>query len=211
MTAIKHHISEPLLMAYAAGSLEHHYALVVAAHVSMCDECRAQLAVYESVGGAVMDGTNVAPISVDLKDSVFARLEAPQVEKKRQRGFGVFPAPVMEALKGKPPRWKSLGFGVRQSILSDTKEGSVRLLYIPGGQEVPDHSHEGIELTLVLQGAFRDETGRFGVGDLEIADDDLEHAPIAEEGAACICLAATGAPLRFKSWMPRLFQPIFRI
>ena len=114
-------------------------------------------------------------------------------------------------MRQKPPRWKSLGLGVRQSILSAGRDGSVRLLYIPPGQAVPDHSHNGLELTLVLQGSFSDDTGRFGVGDLEVADQSLEHTPIADAGAPCICLAATDAPLRFSSLMPRLLQPLFRI
>ena len=76
---------------------------------------------------------------------------------------------------------------------------------------MPDHGHRGTELTLVLQGAFRDEVDRFGPGDLEIATDELEHTPVAEEGAPCICLAATDAPLRFRGLMPRLLQPLFRI
>lgn len=101
--------------------------------------------------------------------------------------------------------------GVKQSILSETEGGSVRLLYIPAGQAVPDHSHNGLELTLVLQGSFSDETGRFGVGDVEIGDEDLEHTPIADAGDACICLAATDAPLRFNAFLPRLLQPLFRI
>jgi putative transcriptional regulator len=117
----------------------------------------------------------------------------------------------MEALKGKQPRWKSLGMGVRQSILSDRHDGSVRLLYIPPGHAVPDHSHNGLELTLVLQGSFSDDTGQFTVGDLEVADQALEHTPVADAGAPCICLAATDAPLRFNSIVPRILQPLFRI
>jgi putative transcriptional regulator len=140
-----------------------------------------------------------------------ARLDDQVTSEPVYQKSGVFPAPVMAALSGKPPKWKRLGFGVRQSILHSDSSGSVRLLYIPGGEAVPEHGHRGIELTLVLQGAFHDETGRFGVGDVEIAADDLDHQPIAEKGAACICLAATGAPLRFRSLVPRLFQPIFRI
>ena len=125
--------------------------------------------------------------------------------------LAALPGPVMSALKGREPRWKSLGMGVRQDILHAGKEGSVRLLYIPPGQAVPDHSHNGLELTLVLQGSFSDATGRFGVGDLEIADEDLEHTPVADPGDACICLAATDAPLRFRAIVPRLLQPLFRI
>lgn len=209
---INHHISEPLLAAYAAGSLESHYALVVAAHVSMCDECRARLAAHEAAGAAVMECSVSKNVSPRAKSDVMAMLDqpapAPEVSYTRS---GVFPAPVMAALKGKPPKWKPVGFGVRQSILHADKSGSVRLLYIPGGEAVPEHGHRGIELTLVLQGSFSDETGRFGVGDVEIAGDDLDHAPIADKGDACICLAATGAPLRFTSLVPRIFQPIFRI
>lgn len=211
MSGITHHISDALLMAYASGALEWHYALVVASHVSMCDECRARLLAFEGCGGAVMETGTAAPVSEALKERVLAGLDSPVEESQPYQASGVFPAPVMETLKGKPPRWKSLGFGVRQSILSAGKSGSVRLLYIPGGESVPDHGHRGIELTLVLQGAFRDETGRFGVGDVEIADDELDHAPVAETDAPCICLAATGAPLRFNALMPRIFQPIFRI
>ncbi|GAA6209935.1 ChrR family anti-sigma-E factor [Cognatishimia sp. WU-CL00825] len=218
MSTITHHVTEPVLMAYAAGTLETPYAVVVATHISMCDECRARLAAHEHVGGVVLDQGGSEPLSGDLKARVFAGLDAepaapePEVRPDIPYGrSGIFPAPVMTALKGKPPKWKRLGFGVRQSILHASQQGSVRLLYIPGGQAVPDHSHRGLELTLVLQGAFEDETGRFGVGDLESADDDLDHAPTAVKGAACICLAATGAPLRFNSLVPRIFQPIFRI
>jgi putative transcriptional regulator len=96
-------------------------------------------------------------------------------------------------------------------ILPSSSDASVRLLYIPGGAAVPDHGHRGTELTLVLQGAFRDETDRFGVGDIEVATEDLEHKPVAEPGVACICLAATDAPLKFNSMIPRMLQPLFRI
>ncbi|MDC0739433.1 ChrR family anti-sigma-E factor [Cognatishimia sp. SS12] len=212
MSEIRHHISEPLIAAYVAGNVAQPYALVIAAHVSMCEECRARMAAHEMAGGAVLEATDGHVISTDLRAQVLDALDhaAPNEAQAYQRS-GIFPAPVMEALKGKPPKWKSLGFGVRQSILQSGDDGSVRLLYIPAGQEMPNHSHDGLELTLVLQGAFSDEDGRFGVGDVEVADDDVDHAPVAEAGEACICLAATGAPLKFRSWMPRLLQPLFRI
>jgi putative transcriptional regulator len=76
---------------------------------------------------------------------------------------------------------------------------------------VPNHGHRGIELTLVLQGAFVDDGGRFARGDIEIADEELDHTPVADDAEDCICLAATDAPLRFSSWVPRLAQPFLRI
>ena len=88
---------------------------------------------------------------------------------------------------------------------------SARLLFIPAGAAVPDHGHRGVELTMVLQGAFSDEVDRFARGDVEVADEELEHMPVADPGEDCICLAVTDAPLRFNSWIPRLVQPFLRI
>ena len=212
MTAdINHHIPDELLLSYASGVLPQPFALVVAAHVSMCDECRARLGAHQSAGGAVLESSAPTSVSADAKDRLLARLDdAVETEPVYERS-GVFPGPVVEALGGQAPKWKSLGMGARQSILGESREGSVRLLYIPPGQAVPDHGHNGLELTLVLQGAFSDETGRFGPGDVEVADADLEHTPTADHGEPCICLAATDASLRFNSWMPRLLQPLFRI
>ena len=40
------------------------------------------------------------------------------------------------------------------------------------GAEMPDHTHRGMEMTLVLQGAFRDDGERFSRGDVEVANDN---------------------------------------
>ncbi len=211
MSAITHHIPDAMSAAYAAGNLPHAFAVVVASHVSMCQQCRATLEAHQNVGGVLLEETDEIPVSSSMKDDLFAQLDASFAPEPVYERSGVYPGPVMEALKGRAVRWKKLGMGVRQDILSQDASCSVRLLYIPPGQAVPDHSHNGLELTLVLQGSFSDETGRFGVGDLEVADEAVEHTPIADEGDACICLAATDARLRFRAFVPRLLQPIFRI
>ena len=66
-------------------------------------------------------------------------------------------------------------------------------------------------MTLVLAGAFSDATGDYRRGDLQEADDSLEHKPHAAPGDDCICLAVTDAPLRFKSVAARLLQPLIGI
>ena len=211
MSAITHHTSDAMLAAYAAGNLPEAFSVVVAAHVSLCTQCRAALEAHQQVGGALLEDTDSVAVSTSLKSDILAMLDTPYRPEPVYDRSGIYPGPVMEALKGHAPRWKTLGMGVRQDILTAEKHGSVRLLYIPPGQAVPDHSHNGLEMTLVLQGSFSDATGRFGVGDLEIADEHLEHTPVADPGEACICLAATDARLRFRALVPRLLQPLFRI
>lgn len=211
MNPVTHHASDALLASYAAGTLPHPFALVVASHVSLCVDCRAALEAHRCVGGTVLEMSDEVALSDKLKSDVLNMLDDAVAPEPVYRRSGVYPGPVVEAMQGKPPKWKSLGMGGRQNILSANDEGSVRLLFIPPGQAVPDHGHSGLELTLVLQGSFTDETGRFGVGDLEVAGDELDHTPVAGAGVPCICLAATEAPLRFNSFIPRLLQPLFRI
>lgn len=210
---IRHHLSDALLMAYAAGTLPEAFSLLVATHVSLCDECRAAAQAYEAVGGAVVETTVASALAGGL-DAVLARLDAPvPPPPPAPRRAGIFPAPLASYVGGGADRvkWRTVGMGVKQAILVADRAASVRLLYIPAGQAVPDHGHRGTELTLVLQGAFRDETGRYGAGDVEMADETLEHTPVAEPGPDCICLAATDARLRFRGLVPRLAQPFLRI
>ena len=217
MNNVKHHLTDSLLMAYSAGTLPEAFNLIVAAHVSMCDECRAQLACFDSVGGALLEESDAAIMAEDSFAETMRLITsgalAPLPKPAPVTGRSVLPAPVRDYVGGDldKVKWQSIGMGVKQSILPTSKDASVRLLYIPAGTAVPDHGHRGMELTLVLQGAFVDETDRFGPGDIEIADEELTHTPIADIGEDCICLAATDAPLRFNKLIPRIAQPFFRI
>lgn len=209
---IRHHLSDPLLMAYSAGQLPEAFSLVVATHLSMCDECRARLGAFDAIGGAMVEDCGSVALARDSLEATMARIAgAPPVARIQPRGD--VPAPLLDYIGGSlaAVKWRPIGMGVRQAILPTGRDASARLLYIPAGQAVPDHGHRGTELTLVLQGAFRDATDRFGPGDIEIANEDLEHTPIAEGAVDCICLAATDAPLRFNGLIPRLAQPFFRI
>jgi putative transcriptional regulator len=210
---IRHHLSEPLLMAYSAGHLPEAFSLVIATHLSMCDDCRARLGAYDAVGGALLDQCENIQMGQDSLAATLARLGTPLNDAPTKRRDPLFPAPLVDYVGGdlNAVKWRPLGMGVRQAILPTGKRANARLLYIPAGREMPDHGHRGMELTLVLQGAFRDEKDRFGVGDVEIADEDMNHRPMAEDGVDCICLTATDAPLRFTSMLPRLAQRFLRI
>jgi putative transcriptional regulator len=214
---IRHHLSDSLLMGYAAGSLPEAFNLVVATHVSMCDECRARLVEFEALGGEVLDDqppVDLAQASLAATLNLIDNADwAPKPVVRRQKTGGIFPAPLQDYVGGDldAVRWARVGGGVAQAILPTHRDATVRLLRIPGGARMPDHGHRGMEMTLVLQGAFRDETDRFGRGDVEVADEAMVHQPVAEPGPDCICLAATDAPLRFRSLVPRMVQSYFRI
>ncbi|MDQ2095485.1 ChrR family anti-sigma-E factor [Rhodalgimonas zhirmunskyi] len=220
-----HHIPDEIIEAYASGLLPHAFSVVVAAHVSLCDKCRATAEACEAVGGVALDHIDGEAPAQDLRARTLSMLDdlpdADQTHARLPRNLpitapqparrGIFPGAVAAELGDDGPRWKSLGAGIRQQILTSGPDGTVRLLYIPAGKAVPDHGHGGLEMTLVLQGSFSDHTGHFAKGDVQVVEDDLEHTPIADDGPACICLAATDAPLRFNAMIPRLLQRVFRI
>ena len=212
MTQIKHHLTDQILIGYSAGTLPEAFSLVVATHLSMCDTCRASAQAYEAIGGSFLDTETQTTLEADALAGTLAMIAKGSIATKPTVVSDV-PTPLRDYVGGslRDVKWRSVGMGVRQAVLKTSKTATARLLYIPAGAIVPDHGHRGTELTLVLQGAFRDETALFSVGDVEVADQDLNHTPVAEIGEDCICLAATDAPLRFNSWIPRIAQPFLRI
>ena len=215
---IKHHLSDELLMGYSAGTLPEAFSLMVAAHVSLCDECRARLEAFDAIGGALLDA-DAGQVELEFEDkaleAVFATIDGSDQPKTTapEVTCSVLPAPILAYVGGDVSsiKWRSVGRGVKQAILPTSKDASARLLYIPAGAAVPDHGHAGNEITMVLQGGYSDEMDHFIRGDVEIADEDLNHTPVADMNEDCICLAVTDAPLKFNSFVPRLLQPLLRI
>ena len=213
---IKHHLSDEVLAAYSAGTLPEAFSLVVASHASLCDDCRAAIAGFDTVGGAVLEQAGSAKLAPNALAQMMALIQSSNADTeapKAKAAASIFPTPLAEYVGGGPDhvRWRRVGAGVKQAILPSKGVGSARLLYIPPGTAMPSHSHRGLELTMVLQGAFSDEIDRFARGDVEMGDDDLSRKPVAEIGEACICLAATEAPLKFNGFVPRILQPFFGI
>ena len=134
------------------------------------------------------------------------RVTAPRQSTETPFPLSAYIGESLDAIK-----WKPVGMGVKQAILKTSTAATARLLYIPAGMAVPDHGHGGTELTLVLRGAYSDETAHFKRGDVEIADEDIHHTPVADTHSDCICLAVTDAPLKFSGVLPRLLQPLLRI
>lgn len=218
---IRHHPSEELLLDYASGALAEGWSLAIATHLALCPACRRSVADLEALGGGML--LSAAPAAIDERslDLVMARLDAETDEPAPRPATGaatdgtpVLPQPLRGYVGGDADAivWRRLGRGAFQAVIPTAEPGTtVRLLRIPAGRPVPEHSHRGMELTLVLAGAFSDATGDYGRGDLQEADAELEHQPHAAPGEDCICLAVTDAPLRFNSLAARIVQPLLGI
>jgi putative transcriptional regulator len=83
MNGIKHHISDDLLMGYAAGALPQAFDLVVASHVSLSDDARARLAGFEELGGVVLSDMEEAELAEDSLEQTLARIAGTPFRKSR--------------------------------------------------------------------------------------------------------------------------------
>lgn len=216
MTDTTHSVPDDMLMGYASGSLAKAFDLVLATHVSLNDDARARLETFEALGGAIlcdMDIDDMADVGEDSLAQTMAKIRGSAPIERPEPSAGLFPTPLQTMVGGdaEAVRWRSIGGGVKQCVLHSDEDGTARLLSIPAGRAMPAHSHHGTEMTLVLQGAYRDEDGVFARGDLELADTDTNHQPIAEPGEDCICLVATNAKLKFQGLLPRIAQPFLGI
>ncbi|MEX0695022.1 MAG: ChrR family anti-sigma-E factor [Rhodospirillales bacterium] len=218
---IQHHPSDELLLDYASGALGEAWSLAVATHLSLCPACRSAMAEMETIGAGLLDAATPVPLSNDALEMIMQRLESDDVNtqqpaqpvRAQPSGSGL-PQPLSNYAENGLGEidWQRLGLGASQYLIPTGDHGvTARLLRIPAGRPVPEHTHGGLELTLVLSGAFSDQIGRFGPGDFQEADGSLQHQPRAEPGADCICLAVTDAPLRFKSLAARMVQPFLGI
>lgn len=169
---------------------------------------------FNALGGALLETQSDVGVGPEALQRTLEKIAAGgPVEKLKNRSDAEFPAPLIDYIGDSLDsiKWQPIGMGVKQSILSTSSEATARLLYIPPGTAIPDHSHSGIEMTLVLKGAFADKTEYFAEGDVEIADGSTNHTPVAADGTPCICLAVTEAPLKFRNIFHRMIQPLMRI
>lgn len=210
---IAHHPPLDMLVDFAAGSLAEAPALIVSSHIALCADCRAQVARFEEVGGALLEEIAAEPVSDGAFERMLALVDA--VEK------APLPAPAQSELASVLPfplrryvdasaRWRRAGLGVEEIALK-LGEGphQASLLRIKGGRAMARHRHAGLEFTLVLQGAFTDRGVHYGPGDLCLAAEP-EHAPLADASQDCICLAVIDGPLVLTGPMGRLLNPWMR-
>jgi putative transcriptional regulator len=209
-----HQTSEDLLLRYAAGQLRPAPALVVASHVAMSESSRATLGHLENVGGVLIEEQPMAELSSGLFERTLARIgeaasEEPVVNAHNHDHLAMgitLPEPLARRKIGP---WKWLGPGMRFARIEMPEETghNLVLLRVPAGRALPEHSHSGEEVTLVLKGSFHDETGRYVAGDLIGEDEQTDHTPVVDDDGECICLASIEGPMRIKSWLGRLAQP----
>jgi putative transcriptional regulator len=212
---IVHHADEATLMSFAAGTLPEALSAVVATHLAVCPRCRKDVDAMDLLGSVLLSRlppSNLSspaprapvftPERVDEGDHVLVAIDK----------AGDVPAPISRLVGSDLSgiQWRRLGLGVWHLplALSEGAKGDLRLIKVAPGQCMPEHSHGGAELSLILDGSYTDKLGRFGTGDLADLGDDIEHSPVADKTTGCICLIASEERAKFTGFFARLVQPL---
>jgi len=214
---ISHHPSDMLLIAYAAGTLDQGCNALIAAHLLRCGECRAWTRNAEAVGGAILDDIPTASLS----EGAFERV-ARQLDDNTERSEISVSAPDnLSELPGVPDfvraapvgrwRWVAPGLHLRRIALPDAENTRVFLLRSRPGAKFISHSHTGFEMTCVLSGSFAHDANRYGPGDFDLGDPDVEHTIEIGVEEPCVSLVAMQGNLKLNGFIGKLMQPLLTI
>jgi putative transcriptional regulator len=195
------HPETETLTAYASGALKAGARLVVGEHLRACAACRCEVEQLEAVGGGLLTQEAPAALAPDALDRALAALE--------MRGPTRARLTLTDMMKG---FWIPLGPHLAIKPLRQVADPGETVFFIRagGGQALPEHGHSGPERLVVLKGAFEDQHGRYGAGELVERGPEDRHRPVACHGETCLCLSATDGRLRL-SGLARLMQPFLGI
>jgi putative transcriptional regulator len=210
---IKHHPTPEMLMQFSQGTLPESLSIAISAHVEMCPCCQKQVAANEaSQSQDLFSGIETSELDFDLStmmSDITGDASIDTVEPYKQNFIEYHDSKV--AIPRAISCVSRSGFshvGKLARARLDIDDGDVRasLLQIAPGGEIPNHTHTGFELTLLLDGSFEDESGSYVAGDFIWLDGRHNHTPKTQDG--CLCFTLVNSALHFNKGLSKLLNPI---
>ncbi|MBX4972526.1 ChrR family anti-sigma-E factor [Rhizobium lentis] len=199
---------DTLMAHYVAGSLPEPARVLVRSHLEMKSDNLGLVNGLELLAGEALESIPAAAITD--RDQRLAAIfssaspaPAPQTAVRPENAL--FPVALRDfvGFEVEDVPWRRRLPGFKEYSL-DIDGCEVKLMWIRPGRALPAHTHKGMELILVLDGAFNDERGRFGSGDISIADETVDHRPVAEKDRPCIAFAVSDGPIRLTGSLRRM-------
>ena len=214
---IKHHPSDALLAQYCNASLPASLSVAVAIHVEMCECCQAQVKRLEAQNANAIFAQPDLSIDEELSDDAMSLFAAITASDEVDEVYEVSPQTIaitkqysyqLPRALARIPHSKFMQMGKLSRSRIALEDGALRssLLHIDAGGEIPEHTHTGFELTLLLDGEFSDEDGDYVAGDFMWLDGRHQHTPTTKDG--CLCYTVVSSALHFNKGLSKLLNPI---
>ena len=199
-----------LLAAYAAGETSPGLSLLCATQLSIDPQGAAFVSMAEEVAGQAL--RDESPEAVMDLDAMMARLDEPESEPGPLRAAPAAGPPgatlpsVLRSMAGgdvDDVPWRFRLPGLSEHVVADYSGEKVSLIRGRPGARVPQHTHRGVEATLVLKGALKDGERVLGRGDVSVCGDEHDHHPQVVGDGVCYCLIVVDGGLRFTGTLGR--------
>jgi putative transcriptional regulator len=197
---------------FLQGDLDPAESLLVATHYNLSSEARQKIDFLNRCA-SVVAFEELAPTPMRCCPESFfeEKCRSSAVEKACTKIACEIPKPLQKYLSGDYDsiNWQFVYPGIQEKNLHVAgSKSTLKLLKIKANVTVPEHSHGGNEMTLVLKGSFIDNGVRYLPGDLSIhyGDTDESHAPYADQ--ECICLVVMRGGLRLTGLWGKLLNPL---
>ncbi len=200
---------DALLLDYATGALSRPLELLVETHLAINHESAKTMQLLMRVGGILLEDMEPVSLSENALEEVMSQIE----DESNVIPFEQHAAHASQSLQSFLPSkdcqksWKRVGLGVVEHVIDFGQDSGKASIYrIAPGRSVPSHSHDGAEITLVLEGGFTDEFGSYGPGDIAIQETGSEHQPVADNDGECIVFAVNEGSVRLTGPLGRVIS-----
>jgi putative transcriptional regulator len=210
------HPTQQQLVSFVEGNCAPAMALVIAAHTDMCSKCANHVAVIqEHLASSEIDeakeqehcdfGSMMARIT---QLPVAEGISVPAAEKTIELDGRQFNLPrSLRRFVDNTGNWSHLLGNLYQAPVDLGPIGKANFIYMQKGGRVPEHTHRGNELTLVIDGEFSDGISHYDTGDFIVMNQSNTHAPFSDANEGCLVFSIVDAPLHFTSGVARLLNP----
>ncbi len=211
-----HHPTSELLKEFAEAKLDGSLSSVVSAHVEHCSVCQKSIhSLEETLSSQVFNSASRISSSEmsEAWDKITSRLGTasgprtiPETQNEIQVDGSKFVLPrALRQWAEKPIKWMPFGNGGKICKLGEENEKALFLIYLSSNEEVPLHSHAGMEHSYVISGSYAADGVEYETGDFSCSSEEVTHAPKAGSGDGCLLLSSVENRLNFlHGWLKPL-------
>lgn len=220
MANIHFHPNHDLLSRYANGDLDSASSIMISAHLEFCPHCRQKIAAIEAKQARILESSESVALTPSLSAMMLEIMaqepaetsveEAPDSELTMEDKTYPLPS-VLQRHNDKIGPWSRLPGNIKRAQVEVSGDSKMNFIYMDSDSSLPEHTHQGQEITLVLAGEFYDESGTYKPGDFIVQTDEHTHLPRTREGQDCLCLTLLNAPLHFTSGLATLLNPFSQL
>jgi putative transcriptional regulator len=206
------------LQAFSAGNCEPAMALMISAHVDMCPQCQHDcIDIQTELAGELFDhGSPAARLDDQYMAMVSSITDLPVAKAivpescntsiELDGKFFELPRTLRRHVKN-TGNWSRLVDKLWQAPVDLGDIGKANFIYMGKGGRVPEHTHKGTEMTLVIDGQYGDGIAEYDCGDFTTMNDQHKHLPHSEADDGCLVFTIVDQPLHFTAGIARLLNP----